>query len=165
MRGGNENKNGIVHRLINSMVKPPEDEKKFRPKSPVQKFNYQLPKSFFDAVDNARIEAGYDVLPHFHQLSISPSSNRRTLSSSPMHQPKRPDHHNRSEKRHKHAHSSSASDNDNISSKKVQVHRANHKHSHHHHHLKKVAESSSANSSSRSSDNIKTPSSKRFGGS
>jgi hypothetical protein len=142
MRGGNENKTGIADRLINSMVKPPPEKKKLRAKSPVHKFSYQLPKSFFHAVDNARVEAGYDVLPHFHHLSISPSSKKHR------------------ENGQKHAHSSSSSDHD-VASKKAQVRRTNHEHSHHHHHhhrQKKGAESSLASSSPGTS---KTSSSKR----
>ena len=145
MRGANENKTGIVERIINSMVKmPPAEKKKVRVKSPVRKFNYQLPKSFFDAVDNARVEAGYDILPRFHHLSVSPSSEKH--------------HHSRRESRRKHDHSPSASHRD-VSSKKAQVRRKNHKHSQQHHHQKKKrTESSSASPSSHAH---KTPSSKR----
>jgi hypothetical protein len=111
MKEGSELKNNIKHRLMNAMSKPKQEKRKVRSKSPVQKFSYQLPSSFFQAVDNARIESGDDVLPHFHHLSVS------SQSSSSVHQPNK-HHHHHHHKQRKVVHSSSTSDNNKVPQKK-----------------------------------------------
>jgi hypothetical protein len=117
---------------MNAMSKPKQEKRKVRSKSPVQKFSYQLPSSFFQAVDNARIESGDDVLPHFHHLSVS------SQSSSSVHQPNK--HHHHHHKQRKVAHSSSTSDNNKVPQKKRPLRQAAKKHSHHHQHHKEAGQ-------------------------
>jgi len=145
MKGGNEHKNNIMHRLVNSTLKPQQKKEKSRPKSPVQ-FKYQLPTSFFEAVNDARVEAGYDILPRFHHLSMSPSRHHQTSSSSASHRSKKHHHHHGSHRQTglKHPHSSSTSDNTKDSPKIVRFRRTTGKHSHHH---KDTGSSSSPSSS------------------
>jgi len=148
MKGANEHKNNITHRLVNPALRPQQDKEKSRAKSPVHKFKYQLPTSFFEAVDDARVEAGYDILPRFHHLSVSPSSHHETSSSSSSHRSKKHHHHHHHSHRQtglKHPHSSSTSHNDKDSPKKVRFQRTTRKHSHHH---KDTGPSSSTSSSS-----------------
>jgi hypothetical protein len=138
MKGENEHKKNIVQRLINSSAKL-QQKKEVQSKSSVHKFQYQLPKSFFDAVDDARVEAGYDVLPRFHHLSLSPSPDRQTPPSSSSsrrsnkQQQEKHRHHSHRQNETKHVHSSSRSDNDNGSPKKVRIRRSNRKRPHDHH--------------------------------
>lgn len=105
----NEKKSTIMHRLIDSLIKPPpkKHHEKVQPKKESShKFKYQLPSSFFEAVNKARVKAGYDVLPRFHNLS----------ASSP--------HSTRHRKTHKHHHETTAK-------KKSQTPGPSRKHSHH----------------------------------
>lgn len=127
------------HRNTQWFVKPTmksKQQNKIRSKSPVQKFKYHLPSSFFKAVDEARLEAGYDILPHFHTLSISRSVHHKPTLSSSTH--KSNQHHHR--QRHGEVHFPSSFDNDRTSSNK---HRSRHRHH------KKVDHSSSGSSSVR----------------
>jgi hypothetical protein len=144
MKGDNEHKNN-VHRLINSTSESKQKKVEVRSKSPVRKFTYQLPKSFFKAVDDARLEAGYDVLPRFHHLSISPSPHCVTplSSSSSTSSAHRSIKHHDHQTGPKHAHSLSTSNNKKAPPKKVRFRQTTGKHSHHH---KKEAQPSSANS-------------------
>lgn len=72
-------KPSFFDRLIDSLWKDPA---KFqpRPNSPVEKFDYVLPNSFFRAVDEARLKSGEDILPRLHHMSKSSKKNRLALS-------------------------------------------------------------------------------------
>ena len=98
MKGGNEHKSSTMHRLINLLVKPIPEEKKVRSKPPEgQKFQYQLPQSFVQAVNDARIKEGYDILPRFDHRSSVPSTR-------PVEK-----HHRSHQRKNAHAHSSTKS--------------------------------------------------------
>lgn len=116
----------MIHRLMKSTIKPQHEKVRSRSKSPAHKFQYKLPQSFFEAVDEARVEAGYDILPRFHHLSVSKSPSLSSHRSSKNHR-----HH---QTEHKHSHSSSMSDTDDASRKKIRLRRKTRKHSHHHRH-------------------------------
>jgi hypothetical protein len=133
MKRGNENKNNIIQRIINTTVKSPQKQKKIRSKSPVSKFTYELPKSFFEAVDEARVESGYDPLPRLHHLSVSPSSPTHETPSSSSDSKHHDRHHHHHQKRHKISRSSSISNKDKASTEKHRGHRKSRGHSHHHH--------------------------------
>jgi len=137
MKVVNERKKNIVQRLIDSLWKSEQVNNEIRSESQVEVLKYQLPTSFFKAVNAARLEAGYDVLPHFHNLSVSQSTHRKISATTSTHR-SRKDH----QIRQKHVHFSSTSDNDKTSSNKGR----SHKHSHHH---KKVNQSPSSNASHR----------------
>ncbi|CAF1423467.1 unnamed protein product [Adineta steineri] len=136
MKQGSENKSHIVHRIIISTRKSQPEHEKSRSKSPVRKFQYQIPSSFFRAVDKARLEAGYDILPRFHNPSSSSSSSHRTASLSSLALDRSKTHYFT---KHNDFHSSSIVDADKASSKQVRFHHKFHKqsdsdHHHHHHH-------------------------------
>jgi hypothetical protein len=78
----NEQKPNIVHRLLSSTLKFKKEHHDNRSKSPVLKLKYELPKSFLKAVDNARITAGYGILPRSRHRSASPSMDQKLRSSS-----------------------------------------------------------------------------------
>jgi hypothetical protein len=82
MKKSNEQKPNIVHRLLGSTLKFIKETNDNRSKSPVYKFKYELPKSFIKAVDNARITAGYNILPRTRHRSASPSIHQKMTSSS-----------------------------------------------------------------------------------
>ncbi|CAF1504586.1 unnamed protein product [Adineta ricciae] len=74
MKKSNEPKNNLIQRLLNSTLKFTKINDDAHQQSPDNgKFNYELPDSFIQAVDNARTKAGYDILPHLHHQSTSPS--------------------------------------------------------------------------------------------
>ncbi len=81
MKRSHEPKPNIVHRLLSSALLFKKEHHDHRPKSPVLKFKYQLPKSFLEAVDHARNAAGYDLLPRFRPRSASPSIGPKMSSS------------------------------------------------------------------------------------
>ena len=65
-----EQKYSFAHRLLSlALNKAKNDKTRGRSMSP---FNYDLPKSFVDAVDHARAQAGYDMLPRHRHRSVSP---------------------------------------------------------------------------------------------
>jgi hypothetical protein len=143
MKVVNERKKNILQRLIDSILKLKKEKNDDRSESPpVEVLTYQLPTSFFKAVNEARLEAGYDILPHFHNLSVSQSTHRKISATTSTHRSKN-DH----QTRHKHVHFSSTSDNDKTSSNKGQ----SRKHSHHHHHKKVNASHRQPNTTSISS--------------
>ncbi|CAF2826924.1 unnamed protein product [Rotaria sp. Silwood2] len=119
---GKDRKRGLLNLLVRLTFKPPPIKEEVRSKSPVPKFVYQLPKSFFEAVDNARLDAGYDALPRFHQ---SPSSPRETLRPSLAHRSKK-SHHS-----HRHDHNQARQQHTRSSSKKVRFNLEPQKSSHH----------------------------------
>ena len=83
MKKSNEQKPNIVTSFINfNIIKLKKKTEDNRSKSPVDKFKYELPKSFLKAVDYARVRAGYDILPRRRHRSASPSIHRKTSSSS-----------------------------------------------------------------------------------
>lgn len=95
MKRGNEQKSSTIHRLLNLLVKPIPEEKQVRSKPPGgQKFQYQLPQSFVQAVNDARIKEGYDVLPRFEHRSSLPSIRPAEK------------HHRSHQRKNTHAHSS-----------------------------------------------------------
>jgi hypothetical protein len=104
MKKSNEQKNNFIQRLLTSTLKFKKDNEDVRSKSPVYKFKYELPKSFIKAVDHARVEAGYDLLPQLHRRSSSPSSSSHQTTS-------------------EHFRSSSTNDIDRVSTKKIQFRR------------------------------------------
>lgn len=74
MKKSNEPKNNIIQRLFTSTLKFTKINNDNHPQLPDDgKFNYELPDSFIQAVDDARIKAGYEILPHLHHQSTSPS--------------------------------------------------------------------------------------------
>lgn len=136
MKKSNEQKGSTRNRLINFLVKPIPEDKKVRSKSPVHKFQYQLPQSFFAAVDEARVDAGYDILPRFHHLSLSSSNHRQKLSSSSGRSTEKQRHHRSNQQKN------SATPVDHVATKKKQSSEKNQKHSHHHR-QKQLVQSSS----------------------
>ncbi|CAF1444794.1 unnamed protein product [Rotaria sp. Silwood1] len=84
MSTGKERKYSLLNRLVRLTVKPPPIKEEVRSESSLPKFVYQLPQSFFEAVDNARIEAGYDVLPRFHQSNGSHRQIKHQHTRSPV---------------------------------------------------------------------------------
>lgn len=78
MSKGSKHKKSFFSRLIELTVKPP-------PKAPTRKFSYQLPTSFFKAVDRARLAAGDDILPRIHHPSVSPITHEEIASASFVH--------------------------------------------------------------------------------
>lgn len=53
-------------------------KKSTKKKASSHKFKYKLPSSFCAAVNKARLEDGHDILPRFHNLSVSSSSSKST---------------------------------------------------------------------------------------
>ena len=67
-----EQKSSLAQRLLSSAFNTSKrDKSRGRSISP---FNYDLPKSFVDAVDHARVQAGYDILPRHRHRSASPTA-------------------------------------------------------------------------------------------
>jgi hypothetical protein len=123
MKKSNEQKNNFVQRLLTSALNFNKEKDDSRSKSPVHKFEYELPESFFRAVDNARIEAGYDILPRHRHRSTSPLTRQGSSSSSLSPHRTVP----------KMSRSSSANDIHKISTKKVQFRRTPRAQINHHH--------------------------------
>ena len=74
MKKSNEPKNNLIQRLLTSTLKFTKINNDIHEQLPDDgKFNYELPDSFIQAVDDARTKAGYDILPHLHHQSTSPS--------------------------------------------------------------------------------------------
>lgn len=123
MKNSNEQKSNIVHRLINSTLKFKKELNDTQSKTSVRKFKYELPESFLKAVDNARITAGYDILPRRRHRSASPVIDQKTSSFD------RSD--NRDQIEPKITYSSSTNDIDRFSTKKVQFRRTPRRQIHH----------------------------------
>ncbi|CAF2432643.1 unnamed protein product [Rotaria sp. Silwood2] len=131
MKKSNEQKPNFVHRLLTSTLKFIKDNENDQSKSSDDTFKYELPESFFKAVDNARTKAGYDILPrHRHRSVPSPSSRQNTFSSSSSSSSSHSPH--RLHKDHKVIpkiyQSPSANDIDKVSKKKVQFRRTPREH-------------------------------------
>ncbi|CAF1000766.1 unnamed protein product [Adineta steineri] len=80
MKKSHEQKNNFIQRLLTSTLKFTKDNNNNSNNNigyeiPINKFNYELPNSFLQAADNARINAGYDILPRFLRRSASASSS------------------------------------------------------------------------------------------
>lgn len=86
MKRGNEQKRSTINRLISLLVKPIPEEKQVRWKPAEQKFQYQLPSSFVQAVNDARMKEGYDILPRFDRRSLAARLTRQV----DKHQRKKP---------------------------------------------------------------------------
>ena len=82
MKRGNEQKTTLVQRLLTAALKLTNERHEHRSTSPVEQLNYGLPKSFLTAVDNGRLEAGYDILPRHRDQSAPPSTNKEPSSPS-----------------------------------------------------------------------------------
>ncbi|CAF0963019.1 unnamed protein product [Rotaria sordida] len=84
MKKSNEQKSNFIHRLLNSTFKFIKDNENNQSKSSTDTFKYELPESFFKAVDKTRTKAGYDILPHHHHhhRSVPSSSRHNSFSSS-----------------------------------------------------------------------------------
>lgn len=81
MQNSDEQKTNIFQRFINSTIKFTKDlTHELRSKSPDEKFKYELPDSFLQAVDKARLDAGYDILPRHRARSSSSSSSDNASS-------------------------------------------------------------------------------------
>lgn len=131
MKKSNESKLNIVHRLLNSTLKFKKEIHDNRPKSPVYKFNYELPKSFLKAVDKVRITSGYDILPRFRHRSASPTIQPKTSSpSSPSLSSSSYDSNNSHQTRPRNFRSSSTNDIDRVCTKKIQFRRTPRGHVH-----------------------------------
>jgi hypothetical protein len=117
MKNSNEQKSNFVHRLINSTLKFKKEHIDNQSKSSVHKFKYELPESFLKAVDNARLTAGYNILPRRRHRSASPAIDQKTSSSSFT------DSDNEDQIKSKITCSFSTNDLDRISTKKIQFRR------------------------------------------
>jgi hypothetical protein len=71
MKKSNEQKPTLVNRFVHATLKLTNTRLEHRSISPIEHRNYVLPKSFLAAVDRARAQAGYDILPRHHNRSAS----------------------------------------------------------------------------------------------
>ncbi|CAF3373246.1 unnamed protein product [Rotaria socialis] len=81
MPRSHEQKTNIIHRILNSTLKFIQENITDQSKLSVDTLNYELPDSFFKAVDHARTQAGYDVLPRVRNRSAPPSSRHNSSLS------------------------------------------------------------------------------------
>ena len=86
MREESRQKNTSMQQRMN--IRRPVTEKKGdgQAKPSGQKLNYQLPRSFFDSVDEARLDAGYDILPRFHHVPTSATATPSSKQSRKQHE-------------------------------------------------------------------------------
>ena len=134
LRMNNRQKHNIIRRLFTSTFKLNPDIGNRRSQSPLDTFNYELPKSFLNAVNDARLTAGYDMLPRrLHRRSFSSTVEQNTSSSSlfSVNVLQRGE-----QARTNIRHSASANDIGKVSTKKVQFRRKPREHVHHSHLLK-----------------------------
>ncbi|CAF0903006.1 unnamed protein product [Rotaria sp. Silwood1] len=130
MKKSNEQKPNIVHRLLTSTLKFIRDNQNDQFKSSNDTIKYELPESFFKAVDDARTKAGYDILSRHRHQSV-PSSSRQNSFSSSSSSSSSPSPHrlqNDHKAKPKIYQSSSANDIDKVCKKKVQFRRTPRKH-------------------------------------
>ena len=155
MKKSNKHEHSLPDRLIKLKLQR-EEKKEARSESTAQKFQYELPTSFIEAVDKARMKSGNATLPHFHRLWRSASA-RKELAPSTVHQSKTRKHHRVDLHRtqDKNVKSPSTSDNDKAFSEKVLSHRKLRKHLRHHRRKVQRSQSNSTRKtySSRSNGN------------
>lgn len=93
-------KDSVLDRLVKFALKlqkpppppPPPRPKNVQSKSTSQPFSYELPQSFLDAVDEARLKSGQDALPRFQNPSVKLKLNRKSASRAADHPKKSRDH-------------------------------------------------------------------------
>ncbi|CAF3381653.1 unnamed protein product [Rotaria socialis] len=147
----NQHRHGIVDRFVKFaswlQKKPPSEN--VRSSSIIRTFSYESPKRFLDAADKARLQAGYEVLPYFQQLSIKSSSDLKSSLSSSIHHSNERRHQLHHQMKARRSQSSCACTDDKAVSKKVRFQLDPIIHSHqksdqpqhhrHHHHKKGVS--------------------------
>ncbi|CAF1435006.1 unnamed protein product [Rotaria magnacalcarata] len=124
MGRSHEQKTNIVHRILNSTLKFIQENITDQSKLSVGTLNYELPDSFFKAVDHARRQAGYDVLPRVRNRSVPPPSSRHNSCSS-LSSLSSERSHNDHQPVSKIYQSSSGNNLDTISQRKIQFRRTN----------------------------------------
>ncbi|CAM4797744.1 unnamed protein product [Rotaria magnacalcarata] len=117
----NQHRRGIVDRLIKfaSRLQKKPPSKDVRSTSTIRSFSYEPPKSFVDAADKARVQAGCYVLPYFQQLSIKSSSDLKPSLSSSIHHSNEHRHQSHHQMKPRRSQSSFACSDDKAVSKKV----------------------------------------------